>query len=269
MKRFTHLGRPLDWSDRSNLWAIGLTLAAAVLALFFPGDRTPMAAVVQTALSVFLVWALGRELDPDRPITATIAAVAAGAAVLISGETSVAGIAGLMLGSRILVRSTGFVPYLTDIVAVGVFVGVFARDPVTWAAGLMVAGAVAGDAFLPEPAPARHVWLALAIGVAVTLTAVLSDALPRTWELPDPVTLVYAAGGIVAGTLARALPLTSTGDGRGSSLLLPSRLRTARWLVVGAATLATLVGGGEFAAKTWPVWLTLIVVGAASRTGLR
>lgn len=268
MSRFTHLARRFDLTLPSNVWAIGLTLAGAVAGLVVPGDRTPIAAVLQNAVTIFLTWALARELDPDRPLTAAIAALAGGAAVAITGETSLAGLAGLLIGSRILVRTTGMLPLLTDLVAVGVFVGIFARDPVTWATGLMVAAAVAGDTLLPEPAPARNAWLAVAIGVSVTLTVVLSEALPRSWEIPDAVSLIYAAGGIVAGTAARALPLTSTAD-RGSALLLAVRLRIVRWMVVAVATLATVVGGGEYARKLWPVWLALIIVGAASRSGLR
>jgi hypothetical protein len=227
-----------------------------------------MRAAFEAGLATFLTWALARELDPDRPVTGIVSAVAGAAAVVATGEASLAGLAGLLIGARILVRSTGLIPKLSDIGAVGVFVGVVARDPMTWAAGLVVAAAVAGDAFLPDPAPPRQVWLALAIGVAVTLGVVISEALPRSWEAPDLVSAMYAVVGIAAGATARPTPLASTAD-RGHAPLLPIRLRTARWSVVGAAALATLVGGGAHAREVWPVWLTLIVIGVASRVHLR
>jgi hypothetical protein len=262
--RFTHLGRTFRLSVPAHAGVVALSLAAAAAGMAFPAGRSPMRAALEAGGATFLTWALARELDPDRPLTGLVSAAAGAVAVVVTGEASLAGLTGLLIGSRILVRSTGLIPRLTDIGAVGVFVGVVARDPVTWAAGLLVAGAVAGDAFLPDPAPPRQVWLALAIGVAVTLGVVISEALPRSWEAPDVVSVMYAVAGIAAGASAPPTPLSSVAD-RGRAPLIPVRLRAARWSVVGAAALATSVGGGASSRDLWPVWLTLVVVGVAAR----
>jgi hypothetical protein len=266
--RYTHLARTFSLSRSSHAWVAGISLAAAGAGLAFPAGRAPMRAVFEAGAATFLTWSLARELDPDRPFTGVVSAVAGAAAVVVTGEASLAGLAGLLIGSRILVRSTGLIPKLTDIGVVGVFVGVVARDPITWAAGLVVAGAVAGDAFLPDPAPPRQVWLGLSIGVAVTLGVVISEALPRSWEAPDLVGATVAVAGIAVGATARSTPLSSTAD-RGHAPLLPVRLRAARWSVVGAAALATVVGGDAHARALWPVWLTLVVIGVATRVRLR
>ncbi len=262
--RFTHLGRPIDLSTATVRWAVWLTLGGAVAGLIRPGDRTPTAAAFQTALTVFLAWALARELAPDHPTAAVLAGVMAGAATTWTGQTNVAALAAFMLAGRISTRTTGLTPLLTDVLAVGVFAGVFARTPLSWAAGLAIAAAVAFDSWLPDPAPQTHVWLAAAIGVAVTITTVLSDALPRAWVMPDTATLILAAVGLLALAAAPRLTLRSVTDD-GARPLDSTRLGASRRIVLVAMVLGTALGGGVFAHQTWPVWLTAVAVGATAR----
>lgn len=243
---------------------MGLTLAGAIGGLVYPGDRTPARAVFETALTVFLVWALARELDPDRPATASIAAVLGGAAALWTGDTSIVGLTGVMLASRILVRTTGAAPLLTDVLWVGVFVGALARDAYAWAAGLAAAAALALDTSLPHPAPGRRLWLAGAIGLSVTLTAVLSGAMPDSWQPPSAAVLAVAVIATVAVLTARSLPLVSTDDRRRP--LDPARLRSGRLLVASALMLATLAGGTALGAATVPAWMAVAATGVASHT---
>ncbi|CAN5840493.1 hypothetical protein BH23ACT5_BH23ACT5_12850 [soil metagenome] len=264
LQRFTHLGRPTTFAYATSRQAITLALAGSVAGLVVPGDRAPGVAAFQTAATVFLAWALARELAPDHPAAAVLAGVLAGAATIWTGDTSVAALAALMIAARILVRSTGLRPLLTDVVAVGVFAGVFARTPLAWAAGLAVATAIALDSRLPEPAPDMHVGLAAAIGVAVTVTVVLSEALPRTWQMPDLATLILAPAGVFALATAPRLPLRSL-SGFGHRPLDTSRLTVGRWIVLGALLLGTVVGGDTSAHQTWPAWAVVLTVGLTAR----
>ena len=259
MKLVTHLGRPIDITSASNRWVVGLTVAGAVAGLALPGDRSPVRSMIETALTVFLTWALVRELAPDQPTHASVAAVLSGAISVWSADTSLIALGGLMLAARILVRTTGLWPRLTDILAVGVMVGVFARTPLAWATGLAVAAAIALDTGLSKPAPSSHTWLAAAVGVAVTLSAVLSDALPRTWASPPLLAIAAMAAVAVAIWLAPVLPLVSTVD-YGSERLEPNRLLVARRLITATLAVGVAAGGTVAAPSSYPAWVALAVV---------
>lgn len=218
-------------------------------------------AMFEAAATVGLAWTLVRELDPDHPTVALLGAAAAGVAVVITGETSLAALTGFMLASRILVRSTGLNPLLTDIVAVGIFAGVFARTPLTWAAGIAVAVAVALDTSQPQPSTPHYMWLALAIGVAVTITAVLSGALDVMWMLPGLTTAGLGVAGLAAALTAPSDPVTRNDIG---GPFEPSRVRAARVLVSLALVLGTLAGGATYAHDSWPAWIALVAAGASA-----
>lgn len=226
-----------------------------------PVDRGPALGMFRAAAAVALTWMLVRELDPDGPWIALWGAAAAGAAVVATGEADVAALASLMLASRILVRSTGLVPLLTDIVAVGLIAGVFARTPLAWAAGLAVASAVALDTNHEQPSPVRHTWLALAIGVAVTISAVFSGALDLNWTTPGWATGIGAAAAIA---LALSSPFTPDARNDIGGPFDPGRVRTTRILVVGAVALGTLAGGGMHDAAAWPAWIALATAGVSA-----
>lgn len=241
---------------------LGLAAAVGVAAVYNAGDRHPLLALVEGSLTVFLCWAIVRELDPDHPVAAVLAGAAAGMATVATSASPIAALAGLMVASRVLTRSTGLRPLLTDIVAVGAFAGIFARTPAAWAVGLGVAAAVALDSNLPEPAPDRRIWLAGAVGVAVTLTAVMSGALAAAWQLPDLTTLVLMAAGTGLIMTAPAQTLQSKTDFRAIPVD-PTRLLTARRLAAGALVLGTLVGGLAHAQASWPAWIALTTAAIA------
>ena len=257
---YTHLGRSFSLRHPPHRRLLGLVVLAALLAGAFPQGRSPLAAMAQTGLTVFLVWGLLRELAPDHPGLALWGAAGGGVTVIMTGATSAAGLAGLMLAARIVARSTGAGPLLTDIVAVGVFVTVFARSPLAWASGLAVAAAVALDTSLPRPSPRRHLWPAAIVAAAVTATAGLSGAL--RWEAPDPMTLVLMATALAAAVILRPSgPITP--DDRGEPWS-SARLAAARRVTVGALVLAAFAGGAGATRSTWPAWLAALLAGLSS-----
>lgn len=80
ISQFSALARPLDISYRTNLGIMLMSLFTLVAAFFYqwwhldnvPGESLWWA--VQASLSVFVAWALGREIDPDVNSTAFLAA---------------------------------------------------------------------------------------------------------------------------------------------------------------------------------------------------
>lgn len=258
MRRFTHLTRTLSLVYPTHRALLGLVVVGAVGGWVNPVASPPAEAMFRGAATVALAWLLVRELEPDRAGMALWGAAAAGAAAVLTGASDLAALAVLMLGSRILMRSTGLVPFLTDVVAVGLIAGVFARTPLAWAAGLAAAFAVALDTNHDHPSPPRYTWLVLAIGVAVTVSAVFSGALDLIWTWPGWFTGVVAAAGI--GLLPTAPRQPSSRNDVGDPFD-PVRVRTSRLLAVLAVGLGTLAGGGAYAEATWPAWIALATAG--------
>lgn len=261
MRRYTHLARTLSLAYPAHRGLFVLLVLAAVGGWIDPGRQGVAVAMFRAVLTVALTWMLVQELEPDRAWVALAGAATAGATALLTGEADLAALAVLMLASRILVRSTGLIPRLTDILVVGLFAGIFARSPLAWAAGLAMASAIALDTNHSQPAPARYTWLALAIGVAVTITAVFSGAVDLTWTTPGLVTAALAVAGIAL--LLTGSPQPSSLDD-GMQDYDPARVRATRLLATLAVALGALAGGGVHAAGTWPAWIALVTAGVGA-----
>ncbi len=82
LQRFTSLDRAIDLRYGSNWYALLITIAAGVLMGFLGAS---VSLIISSAAWVFLTWALGRELDPDKPLTAAIAS--AGVLLLLGLNT--------------------------------------------------------------------------------------------------------------------------------------------------------------------------------------
>lgn len=258
MRRFTHLGRTLSLAIPSHRVLAVLVALGAAGGWVAPGDDPPAVAMFRTGATVAVAWMLVRELEPDRPWVAHVGAFGAGAAVVATGRADVAALVVLMFAARILTRSVGLFPRLTDIVAVGVFAGVFARTPLAWAAGLGLACAVALDTNHDQPSPLPHTWLALAIGVAVTISVVFSDALDLVWAPPG--WLTWAMGTTGLGALLTA-PSTPASRNDVAEPFDPTRIRSTRVLTAASVALGTLAGGSLHAPATWPAWIALVATG--------
>lgn len=266
MRRFTHLSRTLSLAYPAHRALFALVALAAIAGWVDPAGNGPVRSMLSGALTVALTWMLVRELDPDRTWLALAGAGAAGVTAILTGTTDVAALTSLLLASRVLVRSTGLIPRITDVVAIGLFAGIFARTPLAWAAGLAVACAVALDTNMVQPAPRSYGWLALAIGVAVTITAVFSDALGPTWTVPGPVTGLLGLVAIVVMFSAPHRPAARTDV---LEEYEPDRVRATRFLGLAAVLLGTLAGGGEYANATWPAWIALVTAGAGAHLSRR
>jgi hypothetical protein len=260
VERFTHVGRVIDPRNPSNLFALAVSGAAGAAGLVLGGS---LGAGISAGLATFLAWALGRELDPDRPWTAGAAAVATGAVSLaIPAEAGT--LAVLLVAARVTLRPTGLPPTVLDLVGLTVVAGFFARSPAGWSAGMALAFALARDTTLPPPAERTQLGFAAAAAVLVTAVATLTDALGGPWQAPDAYEATIAALGLIAGiTLPRETP-RSRCDAT-PAIMSDERLQWARWTVLGALVLAGVVGGGPALGATAGGWLALTSTGLGAR----
>ncbi len=253
MESLTHLGRPIDLRLPSNRFAVGIALATTAVA--WAVGSAPLTA----GGSAFLAWALGRELDPDRPVTANISALAGGAVAIYFAETSVGTVYLFLIVARLLTRSTGLAPKNTDLAVHVLIAGFVSLSPVGWAAAIVLALATAVDARVIPGAPKTQYAWAAAIAAVATAVAVV-EGFPA-WTLSPAaawgVALIGAAGGLVA---ARSEPIQSLADATNTPLT-GSRVLIARTgVLVGALALAAVTGGSGIAASA-PIWMTMAVSG--------
>lgn len=109
--RITRLGRPFDLSKTSNRISL---IGPAVIGVgsvgwdFATGNTADYLGALWASITAFLAWAIARELDPDRPHTATFAmALAALAALTGFRAVPLMVSAAALIGMRVLVGSVG------------------------------------------------------------------------------------------------------------------------------------------------------------------
>ena len=236
----THVGRFFDLSLGSNRVAfIVPTVAGLVMLAFDPSDQRR---AVSTALATFAAWAIARELDPDRPKTAAAAGVLTPIVALAIGTPAPAPLFVAMLALRVVTRSTGLAPKVTDLVLLTLGAVLIADTAWGWAASIVFAFAIVRDAALPGDPPANAgLWgLLLAVGatVRVTVAGVLG-----TWTSPGPTTTAVLVLGLAgAVVLLNPRPVLSLTDWTRQTLD-PQRLRDATIFGLAVGVVAFAVAG--------------------------
>ena len=140
LHQVTGIGRTIDLRYRSNRIVVAGTVAAAGVAAIreYLSDAPNFIDAGMVGVGAFLAWALSREIDPDRPTTATLAMVIAAALGLVAPPAGLAA-AVLMLAMRVIVGSVGTHVRLVDTLVIAGSAALAATSP----AGLPVAGAAA------------------------------------------------------------------------------------------------------------------------------
>lgn len=263
MKVVTGLGRPIDFRYPSNRYVVIVTFVAGAVALAATSDgrlRTAFA----VAGSAFLGWALARELDPDRTITAAVVApIAAIVAWIDAGaghQASLGTIYLILITARVIARTTGRHPTAPDlIVHVGVATWI-AASSVGWVAAVALGVALVLDTRFEEPAPASQLWWGALIGILATASAGLLGE-PTTWAAPTAREWVPMIVGITGALFLLPPEQVASVTDSGRRPLDPQRIFVARLSAIITAVIVALIGGAAGIAGVGAVWVTLAVGG--------
>jgi hypothetical protein len=253
----THLGRIFDLRRASNGFAL---LAPIGVGLILYGlDTSDVRRAVTGALATFAAWAIARELDPDRPRTATVAASLTPISALVLGAPAPAALFVAMLTIRIVVRSTGLPPKTTDLAVLTVGAVLVGDTPWGWAAGILLAFAIVRDAALPgEPPVAAGLWGAM-LAVGVTARVALADTL-GVWDPPGTGPLLVLAFGLTGAVVVlQPVPVLALGDWTRVPLD-PLRMREAAMFGILTSVLAAVAGGTAGIVAVGPLFLTYAAV---------
>jgi hypothetical protein len=242
----SHVTRALNFSVRSNQVGVGLTLVAGVVAvgLVVLTDRNPWL-IVSGSVATFVTWAVARELDPDRTLTATVAASSTAIWVLSGSGVALLPLVAFIFIPRLLVESTGRRPLTTDLVALGLFAAAISYTAAGWVAGFGVAVAIYLDNRIADR---KHVFatvIALTTAVGASLVATLTGAFPQ--EIPDVRPVLAISLGVLAIVAALREPPdpVSQVDSRRKTFLLKERLHVARTVTALAIFGGVLLSGVE------------------------
>lgn len=253
------IGRPIDWSTRTNRAIAYLSLlaliAGLVAALF---QRTPVGQSVLQGLrwgaATFLAWALGRECDPDHPISAFFASAGALVSAITLGSPNFLFAFWFLLAMRYINRSTGLPPGILDFGAlygIKFLLGFSAH----WTIPLLTFPTVFFGDIQRFPRWARYVLPLIMPAAAVIL------GFTRGWSFAIPQWGWLEIAGLVGITLlmipvlASYRVVLSVGD-RSEQPLKPHRVQWAIGWISLAALILTLTGTASIQ-ELAPIWAAL------------
>lgn len=256
LENLTHLSRALDPAIPSNrLIMLGTVLAGVGVGVYGVLDG---GAFIEASLqglwaagSVFLAWALGRELDPDANFSAYVAAVIALLAYGVMGSPLLLPILALMMLARITTRVVGVAALAADYGYVVMVAGVALR-----LGGGMVAWVVVVGLLYQAALNHYRRWALGWTGVALAM-GVYALLLPteREWN-----GLLTGAAVIGVGFVPALVYVSATAqslDDRNHAPLNKSYLRAAQLMALGAAIIFGLWYGGAGVGYLTPLWSAL------------
>lgn len=200
--------------------------------------------------SAMLAWVLGREVDPDNPITAFIALGIATLGAFIATPNILA-LAGAVIIVRIVNRIVGYPAKIPDsILALALGLATMLLTP-AWVFGAVVVLALALDAFLPEPADFQLSFVLAGLLIMLPTWGYLNVMLPnpiREWLLP-----VLGMGVLFAVHLITLPRFTSRCDATDEPII-PMRLRGGMALLLVMALVFALLYGDAGVFMLMPLW---------------
>jgi hypothetical protein len=208
--------------------------------------------------AIFLTWALGREIDPDKNGSAFAGAGLAFVAYLVLGRFSILALAGMMVLCRMISRTVGLPLKLTDSLSLVILVGLIAYfDNTLILKYLLLLAFLLDGAFDSPPSRAQFGFGALGYMVVFVIDLITGAALH---PIPPTLPLAIIAAVIAAATLVGIVLLEkviSVGDATQEPLSL-KRVRFSVGFVMLAAGVTAVINGDAGIVALAPVWAALL-----------
>jgi hypothetical protein len=261
LRRFSAIARPVDPRFPTNRAIGALAIAVSgcefVWRLVSGSDLLASGwAAVGLGLTVFLAWALCREIDPDRDLSAFVAAGVALVGKLLWGTPQLAVIFWLLLSVRIVNRTTGLRATMLDSVGIAAL-ATWLAFWLWWPIGALTALAYMLDGWLEPPNMRHRVFGFLFVPITFGATAVSGAAWHHsgaTW-----------ASGVVGMLLFLSFMPVLLASGEMTTLaddtkerLSASRVRAGQILLLLTGITAVFWGGAENLVMLWPLWSAVL-----------
>jgi MFS family permease len=262
-KKFSALGRSMDYSDRTNLTIIVislLTLVSAYLYLALLGGYEWGEAIwpsIGAAFSVFISWAISREINPDYPYAAFF-----GAAIIIIMIIYIETILHphylslfwILFFQRALNRTTGFKARLFDSVLI-IGLTIWLSFSFSWISGIVAGFAFWIDASLKDPQPRHRIMALVAVLIAIVAFIINPVFLPNTLIYAEVLTLLIVSI-LFLGFIFMTREVKSKAD-LTPQILDKQRLRFTQAFSLISLLLLSIIGGVDAFYGLSPLWTAM------------
>ncbi len=229
--KYTSIGRPLDKDYLTNklilISSIGLFLLATIWWIFLGHSLIPSCAYgLGMTAGYFLAWALARELDPDHDHAAFVASGLTLTGMFVFYPPDFAGLVWLLLILRVITKTTGLRPKITDSLFISLITGYLICKG-EWIYGLFAIFAFTLDSFL-NPQFRSQLYFAALNAVLLVFLWIFRGINPYLESLTVPILLVVLS--ITVFSLP-VIALTSRTKSRADSTkkkLNPTRIQAAQ-----------------------------------------
>jgi len=266
ISNYSSLVRVVDPRYPTNLAILTLsTLTGGVLFLvsFYQGDDLVDSIIVAVVigLTVFLTWALGREIDPEHELSAFV-----GLALVIAGywlfeAPNLMTVFAMLLLLRLLNRTTGSAPKLLDSLSI-LGLGAYLSFKGDWILGLLTAAVFYLDSRLPSPKQ-EHLYFS-GIMAAISFGTIIILKPPAPQFAVNLVELLFVLCTVLLFTplIGSSRDIDFACDLPGEKIN-PRRLQTCQIFSLSAAVLVWLFYGISGISDLLPLWAAVIGVSLA------
>jgi len=206
-----------------------------------------------TGASVFLAWAICRELDPDHDFSAFISAGMALAGSLIFFPPSYLVLFWILLSVRMINRTTGLAAGTGDSMVLIILGGLAVFTRQNWIIGLATGVYFLLDAILPEGRKIQFLFAAVQFIIVAIAGYILDPAGFDPWLSDFLLVIIIAAVLLALPFIYSYKDVVSTGDHTGTRLS-PARLMTGQISVIILLLLLVWLEGNSGFQALLPVW---------------
>lgn len=263
MSDITALGRLPDPRYPTNRAIMALALAVAVAGSIFQwlrGAELPESVAwgIGAGFSLFLAWALGRELDPDHDLSAFVGAALALVALPFFDTPSLLLILWLLLVLRIVNRTVGLPARPLD--SLGVLgLGTWLVWQGHWIVGLVAAVAFLLDGLLPPPLRYHLLVSALALAATGALSIFHGGMAMESGPTTAVAILSAALVALFLVVIVTSREVQAVGDATGKPLQ-PRRVQAAQMIALLTALLYAWWAGASGMVALLPLWAAMLGV---------
>jgi hypothetical protein len=262
MEKYSSISRPLDMNYPSNKLIALLGVVVAVLGAASQAARgfsflDSAGWGIQAGLTVFLSWALSRELDPDYPSSAALAAAISIPGIAIFALPTLGPLFWLLLLLRILNRSTGLQPTLLDLIGL-LGLAVWISLDGSWEYLAATAAALLVDDLLSGKETSRLIFSALAALGAGLLIIFQQNALlfpaDITWY---PILIILAAAVLFLPVILRSRKVSSRCD-QTQERIQPRRVQICQLFALLIGLISAVWQGPSALPNLYPLWAAFL-----------